>query len=218
MLGETTGTAAGGAAEEGKFLRVPGTNPFFPLPHDLQGNRFLGCSPSIRSRSSSLEHGERRWARGGRARPEGADQALVGDRQGDRRGHDRWEDDPDFGYKVARHVRGSTPGRRKHPAPRELYEAQGASRRVRAAGRAPHRERREFLSGFESLTSRLSTPSSWPDARVRRPGLDGEPHRRAPAGRGQRGAAGTERRERPRAGRQRARGEELGCRRRARPT
>src|SRR6185369_2985111 len=41
MLGETTGTAAGGAAEEGKFLRVPGTNPFFPMPHDLQGNRFL---------------------------------------------------------------------------------------------------------------------------------------------------------------------------------
>src|SRR5207244_2481601 len=41
MLGETTGTSAGGAAEEGKFLRVPGTNPFFPLPHGLQGNRFL---------------------------------------------------------------------------------------------------------------------------------------------------------------------------------
>ena len=30
-----------GAAEAGRFLRVPGTNPFFPLPHDLQGNRFL---------------------------------------------------------------------------------------------------------------------------------------------------------------------------------
>src|SRR5947199_6758357 len=40
MLGETTGTSAGGADEAGKFLRVPGTNPFFPMPHDLQGNRF----------------------------------------------------------------------------------------------------------------------------------------------------------------------------------
>ena len=30
MLGETTGTSAGGKDEEGKFLRVPGTNPFFP--------------------------------------------------------------------------------------------------------------------------------------------------------------------------------------------
>src|SRR5205823_5336637 len=28
MLGETQGTSAGGAEEAGKFLRVPGTNPF----------------------------------------------------------------------------------------------------------------------------------------------------------------------------------------------
>jgi phosphoenolpyruvate carboxykinase (ATP) len=41
MLGETTGTSAGGSDEEGRFLRVPGTNPFFPLPHGLQGNRLL---------------------------------------------------------------------------------------------------------------------------------------------------------------------------------
>src|SRR4030095_16588714 len=41
MLGETTGTAAGGAAEEGKFLRVPGTNPLLPPPHRLQGTRPL---------------------------------------------------------------------------------------------------------------------------------------------------------------------------------
>src|SRR5207245_3112434 len=41
MLGETTGTSAGGVAEAGRFLRVPGTNPFFPLPHGLQGNRLL---------------------------------------------------------------------------------------------------------------------------------------------------------------------------------
>src|SRR5436309_3660477 len=41
MLGETTGTSAGGKAEEGKFLRVPGTNPFFPLRQGQQGQRFL---------------------------------------------------------------------------------------------------------------------------------------------------------------------------------
>src|SRR3712207_8585752 len=41
MLGETTGTSAGGASEAGRFLRVPGTNPFFPMPHGLQGNRIL---------------------------------------------------------------------------------------------------------------------------------------------------------------------------------
>ncbi|MCI0651790.1 MAG: phosphoenolpyruvate carboxykinase (ATP), partial [Planctomycetes bacterium] len=31
MLGETKGTSAGGADEAGKSLRIPGTNPFFPL-------------------------------------------------------------------------------------------------------------------------------------------------------------------------------------------
>src|SRR5438876_7967918 len=41
MLGETQGTSAGGKDEAGKALRVPGTNPFFPLPCELQGNRFL---------------------------------------------------------------------------------------------------------------------------------------------------------------------------------
>src|SRR5258708_12948416 len=41
MLGETQGTSAGGKDEMGKFLRVPGTNPFFPLLHAMMGNRFL---------------------------------------------------------------------------------------------------------------------------------------------------------------------------------
>ena len=41
MLGETKGTSAGGAEEAGKALRVPGTNPFFPMLHREQGNRFL---------------------------------------------------------------------------------------------------------------------------------------------------------------------------------
>src|SRR5215211_487600 len=39
LLGETQGTSAGGKDEEGKSLRVPGTNPFFPLRHEQQGNR-----------------------------------------------------------------------------------------------------------------------------------------------------------------------------------
>src|SRR5688572_8370463 len=42
MLGETKGTSAGGAAEAGKSLRVPGTNPFFPMLHAYQGNRKIG--------------------------------------------------------------------------------------------------------------------------------------------------------------------------------
>src|SRR5258708_2846821 len=41
MLGETTGTSAGGKDEEGKFLRVPGTNPFYPRNFADMGNRLL---------------------------------------------------------------------------------------------------------------------------------------------------------------------------------
>src|SRR3989440_12718969 len=41
MRGETQGTSAGGAEEAGKFLRVPGTSPFFPDEHDDQGHRCL---------------------------------------------------------------------------------------------------------------------------------------------------------------------------------
>jgi len=51
LLGETTGTSAGGQAEAGKFLRVPGTNPFFHTYDILQGQRFqsiLDQNPQIR--------------------------------------------------------------------------------------------------------------------------------------------------------------------------
>jgi len=51
MLGETTGTSAGGVAEAGKFLRVPGTNPFFFGNDILQGKRFseiIKNNPQIR--------------------------------------------------------------------------------------------------------------------------------------------------------------------------
>ena len=44
MLGETTGTSAGGAAEEGKFLRVPGTIVFEmlpPIPAGLKRAEFM---------------------------------------------------------------------------------------------------------------------------------------------------------------------------------
>ena len=47
MLGETKGTSAGGVEEAGKALRVPGTNPFFPLLHGAQGNRFLDLANKL---------------------------------------------------------------------------------------------------------------------------------------------------------------------------
>jgi phosphoenolpyruvate carboxykinase (ATP) len=155
MLGETTGTAAGGAAEEGKFLRVPGTNPFFPLPHDLQGNRFLellaehplevflmntgsvgGPVSDARARKVRIKHSS----------------AIV---KGIAEGKIEWEDDPDFGYKVARHVPGIEAEDEAVLRPRELYEAQDRGDEYAAQVERLRRERREFLSGFDSLTSEI---------------------------------------------------------------
>jgi phosphoenolpyruvate carboxykinase (ATP) len=155
MLGETTGTAAGGAAEEGKFLRVPGTNPFFPLPHDFQGNRFLellaehplevflmntgsvgGPVADERARKVRIKHSS----------------AIV---KGIAEGTIEWEEDPDFGYKVARHVPGIDAEDEVVLRPRELYEAQGRVDEYESRVERLHRERREFLSGFESLTPQI---------------------------------------------------------------
>ncbi len=155
MLGETTGTAAGGAAEEGKFLRVPGTNPFFPMPHDLQGNRFLellaehplevflmntgsvgGPVADERARKVRIKHSS----------------AIV---KGIAEGTIEWEEDPDFGYKVARHVPGIDAEDEAVLRPRELYEAQGRLDEYERQVERLHRERREFLSGFDSLTSEI---------------------------------------------------------------
>jgi len=52
----TRGTSAGGAAEAGKFLRVPGTNPFFPLKHAVQGNRFWALLESSPMEVYLLNH------------------------------------------------------------------------------------------------------------------------------------------------------------------
>jgi phosphoenolpyruvate carboxykinase (ATP) len=155
MLGETTGTAAGGAAEEGKFLRVPGTNPFFPLPHDLQGNRFLellaehplevflmntgsvgGPVADERARKVRIKHSS----------------AIV---KGIAEGTIEWEDDPDFGYKIARHVHGIDAEDEAVLRPRELYETQGRIDEYERQVERLHRERREFLSGFDSLTPEI---------------------------------------------------------------
>jgi phosphoenolpyruvate carboxykinase (ATP) len=155
MLGETTGTAAGGAAEEGKFLRVPGTNPFFPLPHDLQGNRFLELLADHPLEVYLMNTG----SVGGRVADERSrkvrirhSSAIV---KGIAEGTIEWQDDPDFGYKIARHVPGIEAEDELVLRPRELYEAQGRLDEYEAQVERLHRERREFLSGFASLTAEI---------------------------------------------------------------
>jgi phosphoenolpyruvate carboxykinase (ATP) len=155
MLGETTGTAAGGAAEEGKFLRVPGTNPFFPLPHDLQGNRFLELLGEHRLDVFLMSTG----SVGGPVTDERArkvrikhSSAIV---KAIAEGTIEWQDDPDFGYAIARHVPGIDAEDEVVLRPRELYESQGRLDEYDAQVERLHRERREFLSEFESLSPEI---------------------------------------------------------------
>jgi phosphoenolpyruvate carboxykinase (ATP) len=155
MLGETTGTAAGGAAEEGKFLRVPGTNPFFPLPHDFQGNRFLellGDHPlEVYLMNTGSVGGPVSDERARKVRiPHSS--AIV---KGIAEGTIEWEDDPDFGYQVARRVPGIAAEDEVVLRPRELYASQGRTKEYDAQVERLHRERREFLSGFDSLTAEI---------------------------------------------------------------
>jgi phosphoenolpyruvate carboxykinase (ATP) len=150
MLGETKGTAAGGADEAGKSLRVPGTNPFFPMPHDLQGNRFLelleehplevfllntgrvgGPEEDERSKKVRIKHSS----------------AIV---KGIAEGTIEWERDPDFGYLVA----SSVPGIDDDDVlqPRNLYERTGRLDEYEAHVERLKSERAGFLGDFASLS------------------------------------------------------------------
>ena len=150
MLGETTGTSAGGAAEEGKFLRVPGTNPFFPLPHGLQGNRLLdllathpietyllntgrvgGKEDDDRSKKVKIPHTS--------ACVKGiAEQTIV------------FEEDPDFHYLVATDVPDLDDPELLRPA--LLYDRTGRSEDYRGIVDQLKRERVAHLQQFAELS------------------------------------------------------------------
>jgi phosphoenolpyruvate carboxykinase (ATP) len=101
MLGETTGTSAGGAAEAGKFMRVPGTNPFFPLPHGFQGNRILELLASHPIETFLLNTGRV----GGKDDDDRSKKLKIPHTsacvKGIAEGTITWTDDADFGYLVA---------------------------------------------------------------------------------------------------------------------
>jgi phosphoenolpyruvate carboxykinase (ATP) len=123
MLGETTGTAAGGAAEEGKFLRVPGTNPFFPLPHGLQGNRLLELLDTHPIETYLLNTGRV----GGKDDDERSKKLRIPDTSACVKGIAEqtivFDEDPDFGYRVATSVPELDDIEKLQP--RRLYERQG---------------------------------------------------------------------------------------------
>src|SRR5207253_5275665 len=90
--------------EMGKALRVPGTNPFWPLLHAQQGNRFHDILQSNPMEVFLLNTG---WVGGPDGHPDAKkvkiphSSAIV---KAIAEGTIRWTRDPDFGYEVAEHV------------------------------------------------------------------------------------------------------------------
>jgi len=149
MLGETTGTSAGGKDEEGKFLRVPGTNPFFPRDMADMGNRMLELLHSHELKVYVLNTGRV----GGGDEHEGSKkvtipyssaivQAIVEETI-------TWTSDPDFGYEIAESLPGVDDPEILQP--RRLYERQGRMDEYVAMVARLKRERREYLSSFAGL-------------------------------------------------------------------
>jgi phosphoenolpyruvate carboxykinase (ATP) len=149
MLGETTGTSAGGKDEEGKFLRVPGTNPFFPRDMADMGNRMRELLDSHELEVFVLNTGR---VGGGDDHPGSKkvkiphSSALV---QAIVEGTIEWTTDPDFGYEIA----ASVPGLNDLEIlqPRLLYERQDRMDEYNAMVERLKRERRDYLASFTGL-------------------------------------------------------------------
>ncbi|MGA8016183.1 MAG: phosphoenolpyruvate carboxykinase [Candidatus Dormiibacterota bacterium] len=149
MLGETQGTSAGGKHEEGRSLRVPGTNPFFPLRHEQQGNRFLELLGSCGFEVYLLNTGR---VGGGDDDPRSKkvtipdSSAIV---KAIAEGTISWERDPDFGYEVATAVPGVDDPEILQP--RLLYRRQGRLDEYARLVARLTQERHDYLRRWEGL-------------------------------------------------------------------
>ncbi|MEK6289300.1 MAG: phosphoenolpyruvate carboxykinase [Acidobacteriota bacterium] len=155
MLGETRGTSAGGASEAGKFLRVPGTNPFFPLKHALQGNRFwelLESSPmEVFLMNTGRVGGRDEDERSKKVRIQHSS-AIV---KGIAEGTIEWQEDPDFGYQIAAMVPGMDGEDNEILQPRKLYERQGRTDEYEQIVERLKNERREYMAKWEGLNPEM---------------------------------------------------------------
>lgn len=153
MLGETKGTSAGGAAEAGKNLRVPGTNPFWFENDASQANRLLeileqtplevylfntgrvgGTDSDERSKKVKIPHSA-------------AVQRGIVD------GSIEWTIDPDFGYEVATSIPGFDDEELLQP--RKLYARQGREDEYNQIVARLKTDRAAYLAGYENLDPRV---------------------------------------------------------------
>ena len=153
MLGETKGTSAGGAAEAGKSLRVPGTNPFFPLLHAYQGNRMnelMKSSPmDVYLMNTGRIGGDDKDERSKKVRIQHSS-AIV---KAIAEGTIKWERDPDFGYLVATEVPGLDDA--DYLQPKTMYERQGRLDEYAALVAKYNNDRREYLRKWKGLAEEI---------------------------------------------------------------
>jgi len=149
MLGETQGTAAGGAHEAGKSLRVPGTNPFWFEEESSMGNRFLELLETCDLEVYLLNTGRV----GG---PEGDERSRkvkiphsAAVQQGIVDGTIAWEEDPDFGYLVASDLPDFDDPDLLQP--RKLYERQDRLSEYEGIVARLKEDRAAYLANFADL-------------------------------------------------------------------
>lgn len=153
MLGETKGTSAGGAAEAGKSLRVPGTNPFFFDDDSMQGNRILEMLESMPGLESFVLNTGRVGGEDERSKKVRiADSSAV--IQGIVEGSIEWETDADFGYETAIAVPGVDV---ELLQPHRLYERQGRLEEYDEVVVRLKRERADYLRQYEALSPEVLT-------------------------------------------------------------
>jgi len=153
MLGETKGTSAGGAAEMGKKLRVPGTNPFWFENDASQANRLLELLETNELEVYLLNTGRV----GGPDADERSKKVKIRHsaavQEGIVDGSITWVEDPDFGYLVAEEIPGFDDPELLQP--RRLYEAQGRADEYAQIVERLKLERAEYLAKFEGLDPRV---------------------------------------------------------------
>jgi len=146
MLGETKGTSAGGAAEAGKKLRVPGTNPFWFENDASQANRLLELLDSNELEVFLLNTGRV----GGGPDVEGSLKVGIPDSAAVQKavvqGSDSWVEDPDFGYLVLDELDG-VDGRKLQP--RKLYAEQGRGDEYAQAVAKLKADRATYMAQYE---------------------------------------------------------------------
>jgi len=150
MLGETQGTSAGGKDEAGKALRIPGTNPFFPMPHEKQGNRFLEL---LKTHDIDVYLMNTGWIVDDQG--PGSRKITVADSscclQAIAEGGVEWAKDADFGYEVAKSLPGLEGEDAEILQPKKAFERLGRVDEYDAWVAKLMSERKAFLQTFPGL-------------------------------------------------------------------